>query len=114
MKKMLFMFFSVLVLCAPCFAQTFHLKHDKTGQVYGPFDFPDATIRVLPLMADWDKLRRFTDAYLNFPDSHDSKEHKTQVDDRGNLKAWPGPAKDNWPDSWETVVPGPLRARERE
>src|SRR5690606_7537212 len=34
-------------------------------EVAGPYQFPDATVRVLPLLADPDKLQTFIDAYLN-------------------------------------------------
>lgn len=35
------------------------------AEIAGPFSFPDATVRVLPLLADPDKLQTFIDAYLN-------------------------------------------------
>jgi LysM repeat protein len=35
------------------------------GSATGPFAFPEVTIRVLPLMADPEKLKRFCDEYLN-------------------------------------------------
>jgi hypothetical protein len=34
-------------------------------EVPGPFNYPDATLRVFPLMADPDKLQKFCDEYLN-------------------------------------------------
>jgi hypothetical protein len=79
-----------------------HLYNTAEGsavqQVYGPFEFPNATVRVLPLMADWNKLRRFTDAYLNFPatDEPPSEERQTQVHSDEWLKIWPS-EEDRWP-----------------
>lgn len=46
-----------------------HWYNTATGppavSMSGPFRFPDATIRVLPLLADAEKLQAFCDAYLN-------------------------------------------------
>ncbi|MCK6551030.1 acetoacetate decarboxylase family protein [Myxococcota bacterium] len=39
----------------------------STMEVGGPFSFPNATLRVLPILADPDKLRKFLDDYLNVP-----------------------------------------------
>lgn len=36
-------------------------------QIGGPFEFPDTTLRVLPLLADRGPLMEFCDAYLNVP-----------------------------------------------
>ncbi len=52
-----------------CVCDSPHLYNTAEGgaieQVYGPFHFPNVTIRVLPLLADWDTLRGFCDQYLN-------------------------------------------------
>jgi hypothetical protein len=34
-------------------------------ELAGPFHFPDVTLRVFPLVADWDRLSSFCDRYLN-------------------------------------------------
>lgn len=39
----------------------------STMEVGGPFSFPNATLRVLPILADPAKLRKFLDDYLNVP-----------------------------------------------
>ncbi len=53
----------------PCSCSLPHLYNTSEGgavqQAYGPFDFSNATVRVLPLLADWEKLREFCDGYLN-------------------------------------------------
>ncbi len=36
-------------------------------EISGPFDFPNATVRVLPLLARKDRLRQFCNLYLNEP-----------------------------------------------
>jgi hypothetical protein len=41
-------------------------------EVAGPFNYPDTTIRVFPLMADPDKLQEFCDNYLNQLDGDDA------------------------------------------
>lgn len=52
-----------------CECGTAHLYNTTEGgaiqQVYGPFQFPDVTVRTLPLLADWDRLKSFCDDYLN-------------------------------------------------
>lgn len=44
----------------------FNTARGAGGQeIAGPFQFPNATVRVLPLLADHDKLQSFIDQYLN-------------------------------------------------
>jgi len=73
---------------------TAHLYNTAEGsaieQVYGPFHFPNATVRVLPLLADWNKLMEFTDAYLNWPSGGPG----TRLDKDGNLLTWPSDQTD--------------------
>jgi len=37
MKNMMFIGIGCVVLSVTCVAEPFHLKHDKTGKIYGPF-----------------------------------------------------------------------------
>jgi len=41
MRRTILLLSAVCALCAPCFAQTFHLKSDQTGKFYGPFELKD-------------------------------------------------------------------------
>lgn len=54
------------------------------GDIAGPYQFPDATIRVLPLLADAHKLDAFIDAYLNATLAENSPDEAT----RSVFRAW--------------------------
>ena len=41
MKKITIALLIVMTFAIPCIGQTFHLKQDKTGEVYGPFELKD-------------------------------------------------------------------------
>jgi len=43
------------------------VRGGSTQAIVGPFNFPDVTVQVYPLLADRDKLRNFLQAYLNTP-----------------------------------------------
>jgi hypothetical protein len=43
MKKITYIVLTTCLLPAICLANSFFLKHDKTGTVYGPFEFKDGT-----------------------------------------------------------------------